>query len=115
MFDDNWKRIFSEFGTKPLDACPFRKDIRPILSPLNIEDVSAIIAKDDGENDGPEWVGVFSMKDGRFAVLIAGCDYTGWDCYCEGRSFVANTLDEIVQYGLSQEERERLGASYRLR
>lgn len=44
-----------------------------------IEDVEAIIAMVEGENDGSEWVGVFKLKDGRYASLIAGCDYSGWD------------------------------------
>jgi len=43
------------------------------------EDVEAIIAIEDGENDGPEWLGLFKMKDGRYLALEAGCDYTGWD------------------------------------
>jgi hypothetical protein len=42
-------------------------------------DVAEVIATDDGENDGPEWLGVFLLRDGRYAVLRAGCDYTGWD------------------------------------
>jgi len=43
------------------------------------EDVRRIIAMVDGENDGPDWVGVFELQDGRFASLRAGCDYTGFD------------------------------------
>jgi len=42
------------------------------------EDVSEIIAIEDGCNDEEEWVGVFKLKDGRYVSLRAGCDYTGW-------------------------------------
>ena len=42
------------------------------------EDVDMIIGMVDGENDGPDWVGVFLLKDGRYASIRAGCDYTGW-------------------------------------
>lgn len=42
------------------------------------EDVFRIVAADEGENDGPEWVGVFELNDGRFVSIEAGCDYTGW-------------------------------------
>ncbi len=42
------------------------------------EDVDRIIAMKEGENDGDSWVGVFALKDGRFASLRAWCDYTGW-------------------------------------
>lgn len=42
------------------------------------EDVAFVVAADDGENDGDDWVAVFLLYDGRFACLRAGCDYTGW-------------------------------------
>jgi len=43
------------------------------------EDVIRVIAMENGENDGDTWVGVFELRDGRFASIRAGCDYTGWD------------------------------------
>ncbi len=43
------------------------------------EDVVAIIAHDDGEQDESDWLGLFVLRNGRFAALSAGCDYTGWD------------------------------------
>jgi len=43
------------------------------------EDVVRIIAAEEGQNDGESWVGVFQLRDGRFASLRAWCDYTGWD------------------------------------
>lgn len=54
-----------------------------IMSPVSTaeftrEDVTKIIALREGENDGESWVGIFALKDGRFAVLRAWCDYTGW-------------------------------------
>ena len=42
------------------------------------EDVIAIVASDDGMNDEADWLGVFKLP-GRFAVIVGGCDYTGWD------------------------------------
>lgn len=42
------------------------------------EDVVEVLGLRPGENDGPEWLGLFRLKDGRFAFLSAGCDYTGW-------------------------------------
>jgi len=44
-----------------------------------INDVVEVIAAVNGNNDGPDWVGVFRMKDGRFLAATGGCDYTGWD------------------------------------
>jgi hypothetical protein len=57
------------------------------------EDVAEIIAMQDGANDGPDWIGVFRMKDGRFLAVRAGCDYTGWGCGEGGSSQVAGTLE----------------------
>ena len=46
--------------------------------PFDRSDVVEIVALVEGENDGPDWVGVFRLHDGRFASITAGCDYTGW-------------------------------------
>ena len=43
------------------------------------EDVDIIIAMVNGCPDEASWVGLFKLKDGRYASLEAGCDYTGWD------------------------------------
>ena len=46
----------------------------------NIEDadLTEVVAYSDGENDGAEWLAVVGHIDGRFVLLRAGCDYTGW-------------------------------------
>ena len=48
-------------------------------SPFTREDVVRILGLSEGKRDGEYWVGVFLLKDGRYASLRAGCDYTGWD------------------------------------
>lgn len=70
-----------------------------------------MIACVNGENDGQEWVGVFRFNDGRFAVVSAGCDYTGWDCQASNSISVAATLDDAIRFGLNDSERARLGLS----
>jgi hypothetical protein len=49
------------------------------VTPFTREDVKELIAHDLGENDEAEWIALMELKDGRFAYLRAGCDYTGWD------------------------------------
>lgn len=71
-------------------------------------DVAEVVAIEDGENDGAEWVGVFHMNDGRFLVVRAGCDYTGWGCQEGGCSDSADTLEDAISFGLTAEERTRL-------
>lgn len=47
--------------------------------PHPIDSVAEVIAADEGEHDAADWVCVVRLKDGRYAKVFAGCDYTGWD------------------------------------
>lgn len=75
------------------------------------EDVARIVGLSEGCNDELNWVGVFELKDGRFASLVAGCDYTGWDCWSSGYAVVAESEDQIIRFGLGREDRRRIGRS----
>lgn len=77
-------------------------------APFQRADVAEVIAAVDGENDGPNWIGVFRLNDGRFAFLSAGCDYTGWDCQSGGHAIVDDDLDHLIQFGLGEDDRVRL-------
>lgn len=72
------------------------------------EDVEEILASEVGENDGDEWLMVGRLKDGRWFSIHAGCDYTGWGCQEGGASYVAETKEAILAYGLTLDERVRL-------
>jgi hypothetical protein len=76
--------------------------------PFQRFDVAEVLATSDGENDGLDWVGVFRLKDGRFAYLEAGCDYTGWDCQSGGHAIVSHDLAHLIQFGLTEAARSRL-------
>lgn len=73
------------------------------------EDVAELFGIVDGENDESDWVCCGRLNDGRFFALRAGCDYTGWDCQAGGSADVAATKEDILQFGLSEQERGRLG------
>lgn len=77
--------------------------------PFQRADVDEVIASEEGENDGQNWIGVFKLRDGRFAFLSAGCDYTGWDCQSGGHAIVDDDLDHLIQFGLGEDDRARLG------
>ena len=62
------QRIITEEHNKNLSILPYDR-----------EDVAKIHHIYNGSNDKENWIGVFELKDGRFARLVAGCDYTGWD------------------------------------
>ena len=42
------------------------------------EDIDRILAYSEGDNDGPDWLLVAKLKDGRYGAVSAGCDYSGW-------------------------------------
>lgn len=79
------------------------------LASFDIEDIDAILAMSDGERDGPAWIGAFRLKDGRFLMVRAGCDFTGWDCQASGDSEVADSLENLVRWSMNANERTRLG------
>lgn len=82
--DDDWACVFAyagesdghSYGSANIDRA--EGDAEVSVEPFTREDVAEIIAMDDGCNDGPDWIGVFRLNDGRFAFVSAGCDYTGW-------------------------------------
>jgi hypothetical protein len=76
---------------------------------FGIEDLTATKYTSDGQNDGDDWVGVFLLRDGRWAYLSAGCDYTGWDCQAGGDSHICDTLDDLLLGFVGEENAKRLG------
>lgn len=72
------------------------------------DDVASIITTVEGCNDGDNWVGLFIMNDGKYLYLTAWCDYTGWGCRESGDSRVYDSLAEAVNFGCTEEDRERL-------
>lgn len=73
-----------------------------------IDDVAEVLKTSPGENDGDSWLMVGRLKDGRFFFLDAWCDYTGWDCQAGGDAQVADTLDNLIRYGMDERGRDRL-------
>ncbi len=76
--DRDWAEVFADYNSGNVS-----KDVQAIGDCPDHEfsrsDVVEIMASRDGENDGPDWIGVFRLRDGRFAFASGGCDYTGWD------------------------------------
>jgi hypothetical protein len=104
--DNDWESVFV-YADKPeivpganCEAISFTRD-----------DVSEIVALSNGERDGENWLIVVRIKDGRVGFVSAGCDYTGWGCQEWGVSKVADTLEQMVGFGLGEDDRARLGLS----
>ncbi len=109
--DSDWEHIFENY------TCPThvrRRQVMPVAGNdtggYRRADVATVIAIEDGANDEAEWVGVFLMTDGKYLVVRAGCDYTGWGCQEGGSSDVADDLADAVALGLTEGERARLAS-----
>jgi hypothetical protein len=119
----DWRKAFECCGppeTDPEDGYAWSADNDPdvrranpqddttSLDPFQRSDVEEIKAYANGENDMAAWLCVGKLKDGRWFVLSAGCDYTGWDCRSGGSASVAPDYATLAAYGLTDEECRRL-------
>lgn len=100
----DWREAF-EYAKEP-DPCPPGSDIN--VSGFGLADVVEVIAKSEGENDGPNWLCFGRLRDGRYFLLSAGCDYTGWDCQAGGSADVGATAEDVIRFGFGDGARDRL-------
>jgi len=119
---DNWKEnydwrkafeyagpvVVSEYSSR--DGSPDVKAVGECdTSPFTPEDVVKVYAMSEGENDGPSWIMWGKLEDGRYFFLIAGCDYTGWDCQAGGSAFVSKQKGRLVDSAMGADDRQRFG------
>ena len=113
LLTDDWHQVFgyagepaesNSAGCLPLPVANYRGSITPILR----VDVAEILAMDEGEKDERTWMLACKLNDGRYLYIEAGCDYTGWDCQASGSAWVANDLQSLILFGLTNEARARL-------
>lgn len=76
--------------------------------PFTRSQIERVFALAEGDNDGPEWVCLGRINDGRYFALTAGCDYTGWDCQSGGSATIASSLARALEFGFTPDDRERL-------
>lgn len=69
-----------------------------VIVPFNSRtDVKHLHACIPGHNDENDWFWVVELKDGRFGLLQAWCDNTGWGCQSGGEWFAANGPEDAVE------------------
>lgn len=109
--DYDWAQVFADENAGNVDKTIHVAPPGSSVSDATVcrADVAEIIAAVNGENDGAEWIGVFKLKDGRYLVASGGCDYTGWDCQAGNNLTVCKDMADVLQFGLSVEQRARLG------
>lgn len=109
----DWKNVFAYASGIPVwgeSALPGAVgENPPAATAFGIDEVEEVLHAVEGENDGPSWVIVVRLKDGRFGCISASCDYTGWDCQAGGASSVASSYEQIIRFGLGDSDRARLG------
>ncbi len=104
--DSDWVSAF-EAANHSIHACAATPHVS--TTKFSPEDVMFVYFTEEGQNDGPEWMGVFLLNDGRFVFVAAGCDFTGWECQSGGWVCVSDNLEDLIQFGLTNEARNRLG------
>lgn len=109
--DSDWKHAFYEaqFGTYGPNY-DWQAGVEHAPEEYALNHVAEVIRAEPGENDGASWLCVCRMDDGRFVVMSAGCDYTGWDCQAGGEIHWYASLEEATgPLGLNDDQRVRLG------
>jgi hypothetical protein len=76
----------------------YNKDI------FTLEDITNIHAEVPGHNDEDHWFWIIELKDGRYLLTSAWCDYTGWDCQSGGKSQVAANVEAAAQLAPEKED-----------
>lgn len=111
VVDYDWAQVFADENcgnvSKETTEIPPGSDVS--TAPASRTDVKEIIAAVNGENDEADWLGVFLLRDGRYLVAQGGCDYTGWDCQAGNNMVVAKSMEDVLTWGLTEQERSRLG------
>lgn len=111
--DYDWAQVFADENAGNVSKAVHKAPPESGVSDAEFTraDVAEIIAAVNGDNDGPDWLGLFRLKDGRVVVASGGCDYTGWDCQAGNSLIACASLADAIQYGLSPQEWERLGGN----
>lgn len=72
-------------------------------------DVFSIWGLSEGENDERDWIVWGQLRDGRWFKARGGCDYTGWDCQAGNSGSTAGSANDLVRFGMTNDERSRFG------
>lgn len=102
-----WEKAASEFWVKKMPT-ELDYDLQACLEhnpqEFTAEAVEKVLAVWEGQNDGDDWRWVLLLKDGRYAFLQGGCDYTGWDCQSWATSRFADDAETAARYALGDIE-----------
>lgn len=107
----DWEGLFGEREDLPLrpvspDAAK-RDDVG--RGTFTRTDVDFILNKAEGGGGSEPWLVYGKLKDGRWFLQRGKCGPAGWSEQAENSGSVAKTVEDLVQNGMTEEERRRLG------
>lgn len=105
--NSDWRHVFSFANGTEGSPSVCEGGGRCSRKDFDAEDVTKVLAYDEGENDGPAWIIIVELRDSRFAFITAGCDFTGWECQSSGSAWVSNSLENLWKFGCTGEARGR--------
>ena len=76
---------------------------------FTVQGVASVLASVAGQRGGCEWLALFLLNDGRFAMVKAGFDCAGGARMTAGATVFASHLAHLIRFGLGDEDRSRLG------
>lgn len=90
--------------------------------PVALTDIARVVRyavswHGEGDQTGPEFSSgteldlalVAELVDGRWISIVAWNDYTGWGCQDGSDVRVGDTEQQVVEFGLDESSRQRLG------
>jgi hypothetical protein len=115
----DWDKVFEYCGEEERTESYRSRDGSPNVSAVighecpvdgfTREDVAEIFAISEGAHDEANWLLFCRLKDGRFAFVSAGCDYTGWDCQAGGYAIVGPDRETMIRLAIGKPDLVRLG------
>lgn len=106
----DWEEVFGEGSggnCTPINPQPQPPSYSGSLATFRRCDVEEISQMENGEKDEKDWIIYGQLKDGRWFSARGGCDFTGWDCRASNSGDVAATKQDIIRFGLTDDERSR--------
>ena len=110
--DYDWAEVFGEGGGG--NCVPFGpENCRGEASQAHFgrEDVALIKGQSEGERDARSWIVWGQLKDGSWFCARGSCDYTGWDCQASNDASVGISEEELIRFGMDDDERLRFGVA----
>jgi|SRR3989304_1931545 len=104
-FAGNYPGFSGNEGSKPEKVCPGLDVDTTIFTRDHVKEIIAF----DANIHNRDYICIGILHDKRYFIVRASCDSTGWWSREGGASEVADTEENLINFGLSNLERIKLG------